>query len=279
MSGQPPFAETSYGVVKRLEVVKAWVADASRRLGKSRLTILDYGCGTGDQLTAPLAAAGHDVLGLDMHEPTVVEARRRHQHISSLTFASRDIVDLLDDRTRFDVVICSEVLEHIDDPAEFLGQLRALTRANGVLIVTTPNGWGSFELLTSAERWFKAAGVHQVLRSLVWTARRVSAGLRGAPIPARPLEHLTSVSQVGFLNYASGHVQFFRLNRLQQLFTDAGFAIVDRRARTLLCGPYVDAMFGLSPWRSVMFRWNNRAADVLPFSLAADWMFLLRRPQ
>ena len=279
MRDQPPFAETSYGVVKRLDVVKAWVAETSCQLGKSRLTILDYGCGTGDQLTAPLAAAGHDVLGLDMHEPTVVEARRRHQHISSLTFACCDIAGLRADPQCFDVVICSEVLEHVDNPGEFLGQLRALTRDDGALIITTPNGWGSFELLTSAERWLKSAGVHQVLRSVVWTARRVSAGLRGAPVPGRPLEHLTSAAQVGFLNYASGHVQFFRLSRLQQLFTDAGFSIVDRRARTLLCGPYVDAMFALSPWRSVMFRWNNRAADVLPFSLAADWMFLLRRPQ
>jgi SAM-dependent methyltransferase len=276
MSGQPPFAETSYGVVKRLDVVKAWVADASRNLGKSRLTILDYGCGTGDQLTAPLAAAGHDVLGLDMHEPTVVEARRRHQHITSLTFACRDIADLLTDTGRFDVVICSEVLEHIDDPGEFLGQLRALTRDDGALIITTPNGWGSFELLTSAERWLKAAGVHQVLRSLVWTARRVSAGVRGAPVPGRPLEHLTSVSQVGFLNYASGHVQFFRLSRLQRLFTDAGFAIVDRRARTLLCGPYIDAMFALCPGRETLYRVNNAAADKLPFAAAADWMFMLR---
>lgn len=53
-----PLVENSYGVAKRLEVVEAWLRDVAARLAKSRLDILDYGCGTGDHLTAPLASLG-----------------------------------------------------------------------------------------------------------------------------------------------------------------------------------------------------------------------------
>ena len=44
----------------------------------------------------------------------------------------------------------------------------------------------------------------------------------------------------GYLNFDSKHVQFFRLQRLEGLFREAGFAIEDRRGRILLCGPYAD---------------------------------------
>ena len=59
------------------------------------------------------------------------------------------------------------------------------------------------------------------------------------------------------------------------MFSESGFRVVARRARTFLCGPYVDTLFRLSPGRQALFRMNNRLADLLPFSWAADWMFLL----
>jgi len=69
------------------------------------------------------------------------------------------------------------------------------------------------------------------------------------------------------------------LRTIERLFSDTGFRVVARRARTLLCGPYVDVAFRLSPRRQALFRVNNRLADVLPFSWAADWMFLLERKE
>ena len=271
-------AENSYGVAKRFHVVESWVRDVASRLGKSRLDILDYGCGTGDHLTAPLAALGHTVLGVDLHRESIAAAEQRFG-IASLKFRTGDLDILLGEQCSYDVVICSEVLEHVDDPEGFLAKLRALTRADGAVIITTPNGYGSFEILCTSARWMKRLGLHQALRSGLLKYRQASAWLRAAPSPSRPLDHLATNDDRGFLNVDSGHVQFFSVARLEGLFQRAGLRIVARRARTLLCGPYVDAMLALCPWRSALFRWNNRAADVLPFRVAADWMFLLRRAQ
>lgn len=75
----------------------------------------------------------------------------------------------------------------------------------------------------------------------------------------------------------STHVQFFRMAQLEDLFARSGLRVVKRRARTLFCGPYVDVIFRLAPCEAWLCRANNRMADLLPLSWAADWMFLLER--
>lgn len=252
-----PFPENEYGVIKRLQVIGAWMNRIQEQTGKPFLTVLDYGCGTGDQITYPLALAGHDVVGLDLHEPSILEARRRYA-LPNLSFRPGTLDVLLREGTQFDAIVCSEVLEHLSNPGEFLGNLRPLLRHDGGLIVTTPNGYGSFEMLCRLERGLNRTGVHQLFR---WIFRRGT----GSADDANP----------GFLNRDSRHVQFFRLKKLGKMFRDSGFHIVDCRARTILCGPYVDLAFRLCPFRQAAFHLNNRLADLLPFSWAADWMFLL----
>jgi 2-polyprenyl-3-methyl-5-hydroxy-6-metoxy-1,4-benzoquinol methylase len=273
-----PFAETSYGIVKRVQVIGEWIGQVRRQTGRSRLTILDFGCGTGDHLTFPLARLGHEVLGLDFHEASVQEARRRYA-LPNLSFRTDALEDLTGKGLTFDVIVCSEVLEHLREPQDLLAALRPLLRSGGGLIVTTPNGFGAFETLCRLERVLKRIGVHQLLRWVVWRTRQLTRRLRGRPVPVSPLDLLPGNETPGFLNADSPHVQFFRLGRLERLFRENGYRVVARRARTFLCGPYVDVAFLLWPWRQRLLRLNNRLADLLPFAWAADWMFLLEREE
>ena len=269
-----PFAETHYGIVKRIQVIEKWVRMAKDRMGKSRLSILDYGCGTGDHITAPLARAVDEVLGVDVHEPSILEARRRYA-LPNLTFRTADAQGLLNDGLSFDVIVCSEVLEHLHDPSGVLGSFRRLLRPGGALIITTQNGYGSFELLCRLERILSRIGVHHGLRWLYEKGRQLSRRAQGYPVASHPWERRSGDIGLGFLNKDSVHVQFFWLRTLERLFSDSGFRVVARRARILLCGPYVDLALRLWPWQEALFRLNNRLADLLPFSWAADWMFLL----
>ncbi len=273
-----PFPETQYGIVKRIQVIEEWVRAVEQQMGKSGLTILDYGCGTGDHVTFPLARAGNEVLGIDIHKPSILEARRKYA-LPNLSFRSGVLQDLEDEGLSFDVVVCSEVLEHLHNPSEFLTGVRRLLRPGGGLIITTPNGYGSFEMLCRVERGLKMVGVHQLLRWILWRGRQFSRRMMGLPVPSHPLEMVPGGQDTGFLNQDSNHVQFFRLRTIERLFSDTGFRVVARRARTLLCGPYVDVAFRLSPRRQALFRVNNRLADLLPFKWAADWMFLLERKE
>jgi 2-polyprenyl-3-methyl-5-hydroxy-6-metoxy-1,4-benzoquinol methylase len=263
--------EDSYGILKRWVVFRAWVERHAKRRGLSRLSVLDYGCGTGALVTYPLALLGHTVLGSDIHGPSIDLARTRYQ-LPNLSFAALPVEALLEQPNRFDVIVCSEILEHLARPEDFLRSLSRLVVPNGIVIITTPNGYGSYELCCALERGLKRCGADQCIR-------RVHQLLRP---PSHQHGHTENDDghnrgTMGYLNLDSGHIQFFRRRKLEQLFHGAGFVVVDRRARTLLCGPYLDQLLARLPFRSLLYRFNGRLADSLPFSWAADWMFLLER--
>jgi predicted TPR repeat methyltransferase len=84
--------------------------------------ILDLGCGPG-QFAQYLSAAWPEVkyIGLDFSTVAVAKARQRcPQHL----FEQRDLtVTNLDDLPSFDTVVCTEVLEHIENDREVLAAL------------------------------------------------------------------------------------------------------------------------------------------------------------
>lgn len=266
------FPETSYGIVKRLQTVEAWTEAVARRLQKPSLSILDYGCGTGDHVTHPLACLKHYVLGVDMHEQSIHEAQRRYQ-LPNLLFRTGHIESLIQEHLSFDLVVCSEVLEHLHRPLDCLRIMRQLLKPGGALIITTPNGYGSYEMFCRLQRGLTRIGVDQIARRFVHAQRRFRA--RSTPEEAATVEPSSSNGRTGFLNFESGHVQFFRVRHLMNLFDAGGFRLSDRRARTFLCGPYVDVLLRVPPFRQALYTFNNRVADLLPFAWSADWMFLL----
>lgn len=264
------FPETSYGIVKRLQTIEAWTAGVAERLATPSLSILDFGCGTGDHVTYPLACLGHRLLGVDMHEPSIREAQRRYP-LPNLLFRTARLESLIQEGVAVDLIICSEVLEHLQQPQDCLSLLRRLLKPNGAVIITTPNGYGSYEMLCRLQRGLTRIGIDQVVRRLVHARRAMQA----RSVAAAPVQTSLQQEQVGFLNFECGHVQFFRVRHLLDVFTAGGFRVTERRARTFLCGPYIDVLLRVPPFRQALYRMNNRVADLLPFSWSADWMFLL----
>jgi SAM-dependent methyltransferase len=275
---EPSLKEDSYGVRKRWVVFREWIEKYARRRGLSRLRMLDYGCGTGTLVTYPLALLGHTVLGSDVHKPSIEVARIRYQ-LPNLTFEALSVEQLRERGVQFDMVICSEVLEHLANPAEFLQCLKGLVVPHGAAIITTPNGYGSYELCCALERGLKRSGIDECMRRIHRLLRPPSGRHFHGPDRNNHVENGPQQQDTrGFLNVESGHIQFFRRAALELLFCRAGFEIVERRARTLLCGPYLDQLLKRLPFQDVLYRVNGRLADSLPFSWAADWMYLLERP-
>ncbi|MBI3200138.1 MAG: methyltransferase domain-containing protein [Myxococcales bacterium] len=244
----PSVEETAYGFKKRLEFVANAVGRASTRQGSPR--VLDVGCGTGNLLAAPLARMGYHVTGIDVHEESIRYAREQHRDIRTLKFEHRAIEDYPSES--FDVVICSEVLEHVDDPKAFVRELKRLLPGGGTLVVTVPNGYGPFE----AQSW--------IWRNLVESNRAYAAMRR---VRAR---FRRNTSGAAFLNADSGHVNFFTRAALESLLTDAGFRIGDFRARTIVCGALFAPVF-LLPGAT---RVNARLADRLPTWTVSGWMLV-----
>jgi 2-polyprenyl-3-methyl-5-hydroxy-6-metoxy-1,4-benzoquinol methylase len=98
------------------------------------LEVLDIGCGSGSNSLA-LACKGHRVHGIDVSE-AAIERYRAHGFDGRVG----DIENGLDyPDSRFDVVFCSEVIEHMTSPELLVGEIRRILRPGGLLVLSTPN--------------------------------------------------------------------------------------------------------------------------------------------
>lgn len=96
-------------------------------------SILDVGCGEGFTLEKlRKAKIGQHLEGVDFLELAIKLGKKEHP---KLTLKQGSIYDLNYKANSFDVVICSEVLEHIDDPEKGLAELVRVTKKYCVLSV------------------------------------------------------------------------------------------------------------------------------------------------
>ncbi len=87
------------------------------------MAVLDLGCKYGDTAVVLAERAGR-VVGVDHDGGAIAEARRRHQR-PNLEFQHEDALEYLTKQhTRFDLLVLSHILEHIDEPAKFLSRFK-----------------------------------------------------------------------------------------------------------------------------------------------------------
>lgn len=238
-------AENAYGQRKRLEFCSGVI----ERLRPG--SVLDVGCGTGTNLTRPLALRFPRVrfLGVDSDAGSI-EFARQAGPLPNLEYAGDDALDRVDGA---DLIVASEVLEHVENPLAFLSSLRGRLGNGGRMIVTLPNGRGPFEFASLIEVLLRLSGLFDALRRL----KRSVAGA-GSPDTRDTLA-------------VSPHLHFFSHRALQNLFASAGLAVERYQARTFLCGFGFDYLVR----GPAAVRWNAEVADRLPPGMVSAWMFVL----
>jgi 2-polyprenyl-3-methyl-5-hydroxy-6-metoxy-1,4-benzoquinol methylase len=99
--------------------------------------LLDLGCGTGD-LIARLAPQfpRAEFVGLDSNGPSIARALSRCTLRSTFNCSTFENV-----RGIFDIVVCSEVIEHVSESDQLLDALRDHVAFGGHLSISTPSGW------------------------------------------------------------------------------------------------------------------------------------------
>ena len=116
-----------------VELVKAALPDGGR--------ILEVGAGCG-ALALRLREAGFDVVPTDLYPP--------HDWIHRLDLDDPEWTD--ETRGPFDMVVCVETLEHVENPRGVLRSIRALLRPGDRLLVSTPNVTHPHSLLKTVLR-------------------------------------------------------------------------------------------------------------------------------
>jgi len=103
------------------------------------LRILDVGCG-GGILCEPLARLGATVVGIDPLEENIGHAKAHGTAMGlSITYLAHALEALPREFHSFDIVIASEIIEHVKNPDDFLKMCTERLRPGGGLVVTTFN--------------------------------------------------------------------------------------------------------------------------------------------
>lgn len=157
--------------------------------------ILDAGCGAGPALRF-LKQRGFVPFGSDLIEYPLMQARRL---VPDAPLAQCDSDRALPYREdSFDIILMSEVIEHVASPEFTLRECYRVLRAGGAVAMTTPNLWDARRLYYPAlgKVWSgEADATHQTLFN-PQTLRRVleRAGFRRVRVRAgfKPVRWVTS---------------------------------------------------------------------------------------
>jgi hypothetical protein len=135
-----PFTGERYTPECALEIAtEHWHRYAFARPLAPGRRVLDAACGEGYG-SALMAAAGGDVLGLDIGAEAVVHARARYGSVPGLRFDQADatLLDALPD-AGFDLILSFETLEHVHEQERMLDGFARLLAPGGLLLVSTPD--------------------------------------------------------------------------------------------------------------------------------------------
>ena len=134
----------------RDQVDQHWQCDECSRTPLVGKNALDVGCGAG-LLAEPIARLGATVTGLDASAELIAVAK---EHASAtgleIDYRAGELAEL---EGQFDLITCMEVIEHVADPAAFVGALARRLVPDGLLIMSTPNatGWSKLLMITIGE--------------------------------------------------------------------------------------------------------------------------------
>jgi SAM-dependent methyltransferase len=208
-------------------------------------SVLDVGCGNGI-ISLQLGQDGFNIKGIDVSEKAIEKAKATNP-FPNVKFEVAD------------AIICSEVLEHLNQPGRLLKELLPILKDNGILIVTVPNGMGPREVLVTKPMLRLRSKNNWVWRSIVKI--KSALGYSGTTIQ----------SEADNLD----HIQFFTQRDLKQLSGETGF-----RIERISSSNFIDDVFPVSLIsRRLKFIQKADAylADLLPRSFTGGYLMVWKK--
>ncbi len=99
--------------------------------------ILDIGCG-GGILSESMAKKGYQVTGIDPSEENIKIAQLHKKNLN-ICYKCINAEDFVKNGETFDVVLCTEVVEHVADIDSFIATCSSLLKKEGIIFLSTIN--------------------------------------------------------------------------------------------------------------------------------------------
>jgi 2-polyprenyl-3-methyl-5-hydroxy-6-metoxy-1,4-benzoquinol methylase len=207
-----------------------------RQKGEERRFVLDVGCGYG-ALAEAIENKGYAVWGIESHDVASGLAGQRMSRVIHEDLTNLRVVREAIGKRRFDYLIFSDVLEHLQDPGLILESYLPFLQDSGTVIVSVPN-------------------------VAAWNIR------------LRLLFGIFEYADSGILDRT--HLRFFTFKTAQQMLRDAGLRVTKKDLTPYLTRsflPIIKRMF----LRSGKSRVDSRRAivDSTPYGFYLKWIYPL----
>ena len=244
---------TRFADIKRFEFIKKNLASSIPKNG----SVLDVGCGNGI-ISLNLGKEGYTIHGIDMSEKSIENAKEKNP-FSNVSFSAMDAETMRASGLRYDAIVCSEVLEHLNNPGSLLKQLFEILKDDGILLVTVPNGKGPRESLVTKPFLKLRKKNNWAWRSVLKLKK--SLGYSGTTIQ----------SDADNLD----HIQFFTRKQLNDLSKENGFTI-----QTIGSSNFIDDIFPislLSTRSKTIQKLDSHVADFFPVTFSGGYLMVWKK--
>ncbi len=102
------------------------------------LSVLDIGCG-GGLMSEPLARLGAEVTGIDALEKNCITAKIHAEENNLDINYLNTTAENLNKNKKYDVILNLEVIEHVNNPKNFIKECSGLVSNNGIMFIATIN--------------------------------------------------------------------------------------------------------------------------------------------
>ncbi|XZF13294.1 class I SAM-dependent methyltransferase [Chitinophagaceae bacterium MMS25-I14] len=109
---------------------------------KETLTVLDAGCGTGDLLKEMKQAGFGKLYGIDISDSMISIAKdncRDGVNEGRINLQVGSVLELPFENDKFDIVICSGLVEYLSDDAGWTKEVKRVLKKDGILVLNVTN--------------------------------------------------------------------------------------------------------------------------------------------
>jgi len=195
-------AEIDPAFAKRAEIIFKIIEKYKPKI------ILDAGCGRGFYLYGiSLYKFATEIHGIDINEKYLKIAKNINQD-KRVKIKKGTIYKLPYKKNFFDLVICSEVLEHLKDDKKAIKELHRVLKPNGKLIITVPNI--NFPFLWDPINWILMHFFNKHINKNIWWLAGIWAD----------------------------HERLYKKNDLKKMIKSTGFEIIKIKEVVHWCWPF-----------------------------------------
>jgi len=255
--------ENIYGHHKKLNFILTAIRNFSIANSKklTDIKVLDFGCGNGTAVSYQIAGLGVLLTGIDLHQESIEFAEANNPFPKNAKFIYGNEDKVLDSSESFDIVVYSDIIEHLNEPQRVLKKIRQVHKDSGIIIVAIPNGYGPFEIEKFISKYLK----------LEWLVNKLF-GLASKCKKMIIRKSIKEEKQIPY-NIQCKHVQFITIKSFRKLMENVGYRILQMSNGAFLGAP-VSERFLRFEW---FIDWNVKVADKLPSQFVSTWYFVCEK--